>query len=298
LPKQGNAKGRLPSISALIPNLYLHLRPTFDGDSPIISAASIFLMNDVHIVPMVTSRPANSSPKLLGQKLQGAFGGFPLLRKIANTAPRDYYELLWTPSREFVVGIGDCKFDDSLDVLLRVFQETNFGYARVDNKGRSVLISLEDLVQLMRKGSLKSDMTASEAGSQVIHISPDASIKEAIDMMISHRVRRLFLDGKDSAFVSDRSIITYMFGGERIYFVRRNPEQWIDAKVTDTNLGAAPTVAATDSISDVAQVFGVQPDACLMTDDGKVVSRWDMVMKPWKAGALVSGAAVSNSESS
>ena len=290
MPESGTAKATpLPRLSALMPTLFQTLRPTFDGDAPLIMAGSIFLMNDVHIVPMVTG-PRPKSFLDPHPKLQGAFGGYALLKKIAESAPKDYYNLLWSPGRYCVTKIGTCQFEDSLDVLLWLFESTRFGNARVDRSGGFVLISLADIVELLRNGSLESCMSASEVGSAIIRISPDASIKEAIDKMLAHRVRRLFIDGQGPAFVSDRSIISFMFSGERIYLVRNNPKQWIDAKVSDTKFGEAPTIAAGEPLAGAARVFGIQPDACLMTDDGKVVSRWDMVMKPWKAGVLALGA--------
>jgi hypothetical protein len=286
MPESGTAKATpLPRLSVLMPNLFQTLRPTFDGDAPLIMAGSIFLMNDVHIVPMVTGPHP---------KLQGAFGGYALLKKIAESTPKDYYNLLWSPGRYCVVKIGTCRFEDSLDTLLRLFEATRFGNARVDRSGGFILISLADIVELLRNGSLESGMSASEVGSAIIRISPNASMKEAIDKMLAHRVRRLFIDGQGSAFVSDRSIISFMFSGERIYLVRNNSEQWIDAKVSDTKFGVAPTIAAGEPLPGAARVFGIQPDACLLTDDDKVVSRWDMIMKPWKAGDLAPRAADSH----
>ena len=291
MPESGAAKATpLPRLSALMPNLFQTLRPTFDGDAPLIMAGSIFLMNDVHIVPMVTSPRPNSSGDS-HPTLQGAFGGYALLKKIAESTPKDYYNLLWSPGRYCVVKIGTCQFEDSLDVLLRLFESTRFGNARVDRSAGFILISLADIVELLRKGSLEAGMSVSEVGSPIVRISPKASIKEAIDKMLALRIRRLFIDGQGPAFVSDRSIISFMFSGERIYSVRNNPERWIDARVSDTRYGEAPTVAAGEPLDGAARVIGIQPDACLLTDDGKVVSRWDMVMKPWKAGVLAPGAA-------
>lgn len=290
MPENGAARGTpLPSLSALMPSLFLTPRPTFDGDAPLIMAGSIFLMGDVHIMPMVTRVPHGH---LGGQhtELQGAFGGYALLRKIAQTDPADYYGLLWGPGRHCVVKIGSCQFDDSLDQLLRVYESTNFGNARVDSASGFILISLADIADLLRKGSLESRMSASEVGTPVITISQDASIKEAIDKMLAHRIRRLFIEGKGPSFISDRSIISFMFSGDRIYFVRSSPEKWIDAKVSDTELRSASTIASGEPLAGAARAYGLQPDSCLMTDDGKVVTRWDLIMKPWQKGDLVAGA--------
>jgi CBS domain-containing protein len=278
-------EGPSPAISTLFPHLFLNLRPTFDGNSPVIMAGSLLIMNDVYILPMAEGLLPNATDNSR-QMLCSAFGGHALLSKIAKTAPQDYHKLLWTPGRECVVLIGSCNFKDSMDEVLHLFEVTHYGNARVNDEWRFTLITLSDFVEALREGTLESDMPATAVGSAMLSISRDASIKEAVSAMLEHRVRRLFIKGTGTKYVSDRIIISYMFSGERIALARRNPEKWFDAKVEETKLREAPTYDAGGTLSGAASAMGPRPDDCLVTSDGKVVSRWDMIMKPWKAGEL------------
>jgi len=286
MPERSRAKALpLPPVSTLLPELFLKMRPTFDGSSSLQAAGSMFVMNDVYILPLVTGLQPSSTADFR-HALYGAIGSYSLLKKIAETAPKDYGKLLRTPARECLVLIGSCHFDDPLDELLHVFDFTGFGNARIDRGARFTLITLADIVDLVRKGALESGMPATAVGSPVLVISPDAPLKEAIDKMLAAGVRRLFVEGKMPAFVSDRSIVSFMFGGERLELVKESPERWIDAKVSDARFQHAPVMPAGGTLSEAATIMGPRPDACVLTDDDKVVSRWDMIMKTWKAGEL------------
>ena len=284
---EGAGPGVVPSpkLSALFPHLFLKLRPTFDGNSPIIMTGSLLIMNDVYILPMAESL-LPSATNDSRQMLCSAFGAHAFLSKLAKTQPRDYHKLLWTPSRECVVLIGSCNYGDSLDDVLHMFEVTRYGNARVNNEWRFTLITLSDFVELLREGALESRMPATAVGSQPVVVPPDTPIKEAVSLMLENRVRRLFIKGRGPTYVSDRTIISYMFSGERINLARRNPEKWFDAKVSETSLREAPTIETGATLSEAAAAIGSRPDDCLFTGDGKVVSRWDMIMKPWNAGEL------------
>jgi CBS domain-containing protein len=278
------------SIASLVPNLFQKLRPTFEGNSPLIMAGSILIMNDAYILPTVSGLLPGLSDDSRGM-LYGAFGGYAFLNKLSKTAPKDYQKLLWSPSRGCMILIGSCQFDDSLDSLLQVFEATKFGIARVDADGMFRLITLDDIVELVRRGWLHPKLSVEAVGSPVLTISQDASIKEAIGSMLAHRVRRLFVHRREPAFVSDRSIISFLFSGARLSLARENPEKWIDARVSDIRLQEAPVVGPRVALGKAANLLGAQSDACVLTEDGRVVSRWDIIMKPWKAGLLMPGAA-------
>jgi len=298
MPERSRARAApLPPISTLMPQLFLKMRPTFDGNSSLMAAGSMFVMNDVYILPLVSGLQPSSTADFR-HALYGAIGSYSLLKKIAETSPKDYGKLLWTPARECLVLIGSCEFDDPLDELLQVFEFTGFGNARINHFARFTLITLADIVDLVRQGTLETGMPATAVGSPALRISADAPLKEAIDRMLAQGVRRLFIEGKRPTFVSDRSIISFMFSGARIPLVKENPAVWIDAKVSDTRLQHAPVMTAGGTLAEAATIIGPNPDACVLTDNDKVVSRWDIVMKPWKARDLLPKATDQGAESS
>ncbi|MDG6901192.1 MAG: CBS domain-containing protein [Nitrososphaerota archaeon] len=273
------------SIIALMPELFRSPRPVFDGNSPLITAGSMFTLNDIFMLPVIAGlHPrwgANSRVMMYG-----AVGGYSLLKRVAETSPPDYYKMLWTPCSETVMWIASCLSSDSIDDLLRLVEMTRFGNVRVDHLRQHTLATLGDVVALIRNRSLTSDMAAASVGSKPVSISRDRPVREAIRKMLSHNVRRLMLDGRPREFVSDRSVVRFMFRSDRLFLARDAPQRWIDAKVSDLQAQKAGRLSQGGTIYDACKVMGSQPDDCLVTDDGRVVSRWDLVMKPWKAGRL------------
>jgi CBS domain-containing protein len=146
--------------------------------------------------------------------------------------------------------------------------------------------TLADLVGVMRNNSLVSDMHVEQVGSRRVSVSPNASIREAIETMIRIRARRLFLQGHSREFVSSRSVIEFMFTPDRLRVMRRKPSQWYNAEVSLLSTRSARVVAPGASLNDASRMIGDEPDDCLITEGGLVVSRWDLLMKPWKLGHL------------
>jgi hypothetical protein len=224
-----------------------------------------------------------------GLVLYGALGGYSFLDRFVKTKPKDYADLLRTPSKEIAIWIGSVDFGDPLSDLFRVFEVTKFGAARVSSHGMHTVVTLADLIGSMRSYSLVSEMRVEQVGSQPMTISSDAEIEEAIRLMLKFRVRRLFLQGHPGEFISSQSVVEFMFTPERLQVARKRPQRWCDAKVSVLAVRSAIVVAPGASLNDAARMIGDGPDDCLFSEGGIVVSRWDLLMKPWKLGRLSPG---------
>jgi CBS domain-containing protein len=280
LGKQGDG----PSIASLIPNLFRLHRPTVDGNSPVMHT-SLTLDNEVQILP-VSNRPRPRKDRKTGLVLHGAISGYSFLERLIRTRPEDYLGLLRTPSKEIAVWIGSVDFYSPISDLLRTFEVTRFGAAYVSNHALRTVATLADLVGTMKNNSLVSDMHVGQVGSRRVSVSPNASIREAVETMIRVRARRLFLQGHPREFVSSRSVIEFMFAPDRLQVAKKRPSQWWDAKVSLLGARSAGVVAPGTSLNEASRIIGDEPDDCLITEDGLVVSRWDLVIKPWELGRL------------
>jgi CBS domain-containing protein len=286
-------RGGGPSISSLLPGVFKLHRPIADGNSPLIYAGFVLNTSEVHILPVAKGmRPRRD--RRTGLVLYGALGGYSFLEKFMKTKPKDYNDLLLTPCKRIAVWIGSVDFDGPISHLFRVFEATKFGAARVDDHGMHTVITLADLIGVMRNRLVVSEMRVEEVGSKPVSISPDAEIKEAIRMMLKYRVRRLFHQGRPGVFVSSRSVIDYMFTPEQLQVVRRTPAEWCDGKVSLLGTRSARVVAPAAPLNEAAWMIGDEPDDCLVSEGGLVISRWDLLMKPWKLGRLSPGGSMAN----
>jgi CBS domain-containing protein len=277
-------RGDGPSIASLMPNLFRLHRPTVDGNSPVIHT-SLTLNNEVQILPVSSGLKPRKDRKT-GLVLYGALSGYSFLERLMKTRPEDYLDFLQAPSREIVVWIGSVDFCSPLGDLLHAFEVTKFGAARVNNHAMHTVATLADLVGVMRNNSLVSDMHVEQVGSRRVSVSPNASIREAIETMIRVRARRLFLQGHPREFVSSRSVVEFMFTPDRLRVMKRKPSQWYNAEVSLLSTRSARVVAPGASLNEASRMIGDEPDDCLITEGGLVVSRWDLLMKPWKLGHL------------
>ncbi len=180
-------------------------------------------------------------------------------------------------------------FGSPISDLLHVFEATKFGAARVSDHDIHTVVTLADLVGTMRTHSLVSDMRVGEVGSSPMLISLDTDIREAVEKMLRFRVRRLFLQGRPHEFISSRSVIEFMLAPEQLRVARRRPKEWCDAKVSVLGARSARVVAPGASLNEAAMMIGDEPDDCLVSEGGLAISRWDLVMKPWKLGRLSPG---------
>ena len=244
-----------------------------------------FIKNfEVHFFPAGKKIPSRRIG-LADVSLHPAYGTFGIFKRIVESEPTEYYKTLWSKSAEVLIWIGSCKFEQPFDDVLEAFSFTKFGGARVTKGQLEALVTLGDATGLISGGRLSTHMTTDEVSSVPIAISKDRPIIEAIKKMVDRNVRRLFVEEGQGRFISDRTLVDYMFSPQRLEVARDHPELWIDENIE--KLGTkSPGRCKRGSLDEAAKLIGPAPDDCLMTDDRRVISRWDLVVKPWRAGKL------------
>ena len=258
--------------------------PRIEGDDPVVLTASFIKDIDVHFLP-AGNRVHPRRYGLAKVILHPAYGSYGILKRIVESEPKEYYRTLWSRSAEVPIWIGSCKFEQPFNDILLAFNETKFGGARVTRGVREALVTLGDAVGLISEGKLSAHMSTGEVSSVPISISRDRPIIEAIRKMVSHNIRRLFVEKEKGAFISDRTLIDYMFSPQRLGIASDHPELWIDEAID--KLGTkTPGRCKTASLDEAAKVMGPAPDDCLMTEEWRVISKWDLIVKPWRAGKL------------
>jgi hypothetical protein len=272
-------------IADVFPDLFQAKQAMADGESPLVYVGSMLSRSEIHMLPVEQGiRPRKD--RTSGITLYGALAGYSLFEWLSATAPSDFSENLWRPCRDVAVWIGSADFTNPLASLLRVFDLTRFGAARVQRGKEHALITLSDLVSAMSRGALYSEMRVSEVGSTPVAISSKATIREAVELMLNRRIRRLFLGDNPGKFVSGGSILGLIFDPGRLQKAGAYPQSWRDLAVTVLTPNEAQVVLPGTSLSEASKLMGPKPDDCLVTPDGKVISRWDLIIKPWKLGRL------------
>jgi hypothetical protein len=210
-----------------------------------------------------------------------------VVRLVISTEPRDYYKVLWGPCTTTSMWLGALEYDDSLEKLLRTFELTGFGDARVNAASPPhALVTLDEVVSLYRDRKLRCDLEVKETASRALLVDPDTPLVDAMRLMCEKRVRRLFLQGKESEFVSDRRILAFLFSPRALALAKDAPELWTDAKISEIQPAIARPVSPHATVEDVGRMVEAGRDVFVLSDGTSLVSKWDLVMKPWKAGRL------------
>ena len=261
-------------------------RPITTLDVPVIVAASILSIYDAPMLPIVK---VGDSPTIMkdGVELFQAIGGQPIIRLLTATRPSEYYKILWKSCETTSIWIGSLGYDDTLDSLLRVFEMTGFGDAKVDAPpSLPALVTLTEVVSLYRERKLRCQLGVNEIASQAVFVDPEMPLVEAMNMMCEKKIRRLFLSGKASRYVSDRHILAFLFSPTGLKIARDSPDFWTDLKLSAIESKAARPVSPDAKVEDVGRMVEAGRDVFMLSDGLSLVSRWDLVMKPWKAGKL------------
>lgn len=274
-------------LSELLPDLLSVSRPIITPEVPVIVAASILAAHDAPILPITRAGGSPRGVEKQGMRLFRAIGGQQAIRLVVKTRPKDRYKVLWDPCTTTSMWLGAVEYDDTLENLLRIFELTGFGDARVNTRAPPHgLVTLEEVVSLYREGRLSCGMGVNEVASRVIAIDPETSLMEAMTTMCDRRVRRLFLKGKRGEFISDRGILALLFSPKALSTARDAPGLWTDFKVSDVRSATAAEVSPDSTVEMVGRFVDESRNVFVLSDGLSLVSRWDLVMKPWKAGRL------------
>lgn len=276
-----------PHLSAIFPELYKKPNPIIEPNSPLIVTGSLLHLEEVQMLAIDGGMEPRIDPNTK-IRMYGAIGGLSVLSKVRMTNPKDYSKLLWTPCKEIPVWVGAVSYEDSLDELLGVVDLTRFGDAIVEKGNATALLTLSEIIQLFRSGVIKSNLRVSEVGSVIFSISSDADLLDALKLMFEKRIRRVFLESQKQrsrpCYLSSRSIIRFLFSPQRLEIAKQNPEEWAQAKVRDLQFRESKVIFDGKTINQAAQELGNSVDDCLVCEESqKVVTRWDLVMKPWKS---------------
>jgi hypothetical protein len=168
--------------------------------------------------------------------------------------------------------------DGDLSEVLDAFQESRFGVVCIHHGEVETTIGLDEFLPLYGKGLLSTDLRVGEVASPLFRVPPHTTIGEALKHMFQRRVRRLFLD--ERLFISDRSIIRFIFSPEILMELRDSP--WRLMGHTLAEVGPIEATEGTGEMS-VAEASGlIRPGTmdCIVCQE-RVVTPWDLVVKPW-----------------
>ena len=222
-----------------------------------------------------------------GIRLFKAVGGQQVIRLIVKSKPADYSRLLWAPCFDSGMWLGALEYSSTLEDLLRVYEVTGFGDARVNGPAPPhALVTMDQVVSLYRERKLKCSLSAEDVASRTIFVDPGAMLIDAMSTMCERRVRRLFLNGRKGEYISDRAVLRFLFSPKSLATLRERPESWTSEDVSKVETKQARRLTSDSTVDEVGKSVEPGRDVFVLPGGDLLVSRWDLVMKPWKLGKL------------
>ncbi|MGA2663372.1 MAG: CBS domain-containing protein [Nitrososphaerales archaeon] len=170
-------------------------------DYPLITVLYLLKLKDLAAVPLTSDREEESR----------AVFGFSSLERLVKMGPKRFAPFLQGPCED-AAGELDCfTVNQDLGELLDSFKSRRLGFALVrgpDPSGTRSLVTLGDALGLYEKGMIQTDMVTADVASPVFSMPESASVREALQEMLSRGYRRIFVSDT-GCYISDRSIIEH-----------------------------------------------------------------------------------------
>lgn len=263
-------------IEEAFPRVFERAYPALDPNTPMVSALPLLRFCEIDVLPLSFDS---------ARKHRGIFG-FSCLARILTLGPRRFSSFLKQPCEDVSEPLATVNSKSALGRLLDTFLETRFGFARVvESGGVGALLSLDDTLGLYDGGAMSSSLTAGQVASDAFSLPPETTLKETLEEMFARRYRRVFLS-ETRDFVWDRGIIEHLFSPSVLARVAQDPSSDpLAIPISDIGTTKAKEAAPDMTVAEAAERLRTKPGQCLVFD-GKVVTPWDVVMKPWKSRKL------------
>jgi len=254
----------------LFVDVFKRASPSITADISVLAAGSVLGTHSVDALTIIRKKARTDE----------VVTGYNVLAGLVQAVPADIRSYIMSKCGSISMRLPVIRYDATLSDLLSGFIETRFGLAFIHKIG-GALISLSDLLQLYDKGVTDTGLTCSDVSSTPFRLRNDSTLKEALEEMMRRRIRRVFVN-QGNAFISDRTVIDYVFSPHGIKVLR---EELYTTKIGEIRTMDATPVMGSLPLKEGARLLLRDKGKCLLCEEG-LVTPWDCVVKPFQMNAL------------
>lgn len=219
-----------------------------------------------------------------GHKSVGTIGGQHLIKHILNRHER------WLNEKASgIVSNVDSSLDadEPLKAALDIFAKTRFGFSPITINGKVVTsLSLRDILKFVERS--KSDIHAEKLSSPLIYINKDASIGNALEVMIEKNIRNLAIRSGNSgksiiAMVNDRKILEFLASHDGLRMIASASDGFkglFDTRIDILDMLEAQIIRPDLPLNILSKFFNINTPCLLLHNS--IVTPWDVVMKGFR----------------
>lgn len=243
------------------------------------------------IVAMLPLAKLDVAAVLVGKsdkEVTGLLGGYNCLQ--LAKVPGSFWQKLYTVSVEMIDWrVLSFQAGTRLGDVLRNMHNLRWGFAAVMEGDRfRLLVSVIDISRFLDSvGALErfptlslGDLTNKVVGS----ISVEQSLKELVDIMLRHRIRRILVK-ENGNIITDRDIIKYLLDEPQIHELRENAEHVFSkpVKLLENYMNEPAIVNREEDIASALRKLLESPAKAIVTPDHReIATPYDFTVKLWK----------------
>lgn len=258
--------------------------PTVESSTPIAVAGTLLDLPHRDVI-LIANASRDKLEYLVKRGKWLAFAGYPVLEKLISTAPADFFRYMYRPCRSASLTLDLHGPQTELADVLQAFSKTRFGYALIKSPNSFGLLTLTDLLSAYGE-IFDTDLRVADISEPVVSLPGETRLADAVREFFKRRIRRVCIRGTNS-FVSDREVLSFIFSPRRMKFSKKSPGKTLDATLEELEsvnaIETSPDLVATEA----ASIIRPGSTRCLVIRGGeRMVTPWDLVMKPYLKGRL------------
>jgi CBS domain-containing protein len=230
-------------------------------------------------------------------KVVGAVYGYQLVSYLMGRPNEEILKRLRQPIGNVMDRLGlfqipSLSHKDGVDSILKSIAENKFGdVALTDDDGHPIgILSLSKIIPCLALRKMKAPMKVRDVASRLKLAAEGQPLSGALRYIMKNRIRRMILkrDG-DYYGLTEREIIKAFFSFQGLQSLSRDEkslQKTTLGQLVDFQSKRLPKVDGDISVHEAWGYLDGDPRACLIVDDDRIATPWDLAVKPFLEGKL------------
>jgi len=232
-------------------------------------------------------------------KVIGAVYGFQLVSYLINSPNEELFKRLLLPIGQVMEGLGLSQIPslsqkDPFDSIMKKIASNKFGDVILTNEnGQPVgVLSVSQVITSLAHKRKKVDMKVRDVATRLKLAAEEQPLSDALRYMMRNRMRRTIIKRNGKFYgLTEREILKAFFSLDGLQSLHDDPQKFLGSRLGELVGGRAkqlPSVKGDIRIHEAWQYLKGDPSACVIVDQNRIATPWDLVMKPYFEGKLFS----------
>jgi CBS domain-containing protein len=225
-------------------------------------------------------------------KVVGAVYGYQLVTYLVASPSEQVFKRLLLPIGRVIEGLGLSQIPSSsrterLESILKKIASNRFGDVILTNdSGQAVgVLSLNRIIPRLALRGKTVGMKVRDVASRLKLADEEKPLSDALRYMLRNRARSTIIKRNGHFYgLTEREILRAFFSLEGLQSLNDDPRGFLSSSLGHLVGGRAkriPKVSGDIDVHDAWGHAGGDPSACLIVDDDRIATPWDLVMKPF-----------------